>query len=103
MFCLKGDHPLVNQEYFRQSVVGGLDGSATFYNRTYLEFHRWIGGCRCEFRAIADLAIYLIARLVGIAIQIGEADRCRWNHQFLSVGHDGYLRHNRGFELLTSL
>ena len=64
MFCLKGDHPLVNQEYFRQSIVGGLDGSATFYNRTYLEFHRWIGGCRCEFRAIADFAIYLIARLV---------------------------------------
>ena len=94
MFYFKGGHPLVDQEYFGQSVVGGFDGSAALDNGTNLKFHRWIGGCSSELGVFTELTIHLIARLIGIAVQIGETDRRGRDDQRLTVGLNRYLRNN---------
>ena len=62
---------LVNQEYLRQTLPSGLDSSTTLDDGTDFELHfRIVGGSR-ESRALTQLAVHLIAGLIGIAVEIG--------------------------------
>ena len=92
------DGSLVDEEYLGQSVVRGLHRGAALDDGADLELHSRIVGGRSESGTLTQLAIYLIARLIGVTIEIGESDGCRRNDQFLTVGHDGDLWHLRCFQ-----
>ena len=84
---------LIDQEYLCITLVGGLDGGTALYNRTDVELHTRHIGCSSQSAAITQLAKYLIAVLLSIAVLGIEADRCGGDIQLLTVGCNSHLRH----------
>lgn len=70
----------INQEYLGQSLVCRLNGGSTFDNLADLELHLWIVASGSKFGTVRQFAKDLIANLIRVAIEVREANRCRWNH-----------------------
>ena len=87
------NHPSVNQEDLCMAVIGSLNGGTAFNNRAYFELHTIDIGFGFQLAALAQLAIHLIAVLLGIAVLGIEADGRRGDIELLTVGGDSDLWH----------
>ena len=81
-------------EYLCLALVGGLDGRTALYDGINLKLHTRHVRRGLQFRTCIQRTIELIADQVGIAVLVGETNRCLRNRQRFAITGNGHLRHS---------